>query len=270
MSGLQYFLDRLKNVIPPSPPTSGLALARLVAYAEMLGAQAVLVGIPSGTGATLDTWGSYYTLPRASGEIDATYLARLVAFQATLGGMTTQDMQAQALEGAMALGATITNPTTNPVVASTSYGAAGASLDQFAQIYGVPRKAGEADAAYAKRVLTVLTRPSTVNSTMGLILDSYFGITGTVVSDLTRTSFPQFNNGLRANNAVQCIGFDAPVLAVGGLLNVALPLGALGTGLLSAWSHPFTITGSGPLIALIETALKGQKAAGVRVATVTG
>jgi len=253
MSGLQYFLDRLRNLIPPSPPTSGLALQRLAAYAEFLGAQSAV------------------------------------------GGMTTQDMQAQNMEGAMALGATIQHPgTTTQAVIGAFPAAAGISLDRYGQVYGVPRQSYEDDSTYARRILAVLVQPSITLPILGKILDSFFSVTGTVVTDVTQASFNQFNNGVQANCGVRCVGFDAPFNTSGGGLSVAFPPGTLGrasgmlrfnTGLQTndgiqanvpgvgasgLADFPYPAIGSGPLIALVESALVNQKAAGTRVAIVTG
>jgi len=271
MSGLQYTLDRLSNLIPPAPPTSGLALERLLAYAEMLGAQAALNGIPSGSGTTLDkTWGRFFNLPRIVGEIDATYLARLVAYQAALGPMTTQDMQARNLERALAIGATISGQTTRTATTggtqtfgTTSYGASGMGLDYWGQIYGTVRAASESDAAYAVRIIKAIALPATGNASLGAALDTYFGVSGTVVTDVGRSSFNQFNNSLKANNALTCVGFDAPFLSAWGAIKVTFPYGAL-----SQFSG--VTYGSGPRVALVEAALVNKKAAGVRVAIISG
>ena len=93
------------------------------------------------------------------------------------------------------------NWTTDPyswtfTIQANAAGAGGAYLDRWGQTLGVPRFNGEADLAYAPRILAEITRPTTTNGGLERVIDDALGISGTRVLDGI-TPFKRFNSGRR-------------------------------------------------------------------------
>ena len=286
-NGQPLTLERLKRLIPPPAPTTGLALGRLTM------ASCFLSNAPVGTSAmtmqddqaTLMEQqlfvGAYCRWSTSTGMVNSLPTPPNLRAPLDPSNPAYKPPSTVSTDPRMDLWFAYDAdqpPVPVPVVANTA-GAQGAYLDAWGSVLGNSRRIGaggvmETDDVYAIRILSDIARPSTTNAGLSAIVDAALSLSyGTglsqVVDAFTSSAAPRFNNGLRAASAsttgnpawgARCSGFAAGNSTLAGCFYVLVPLTRAALNSLAVPSGAGPGAGVGP--AWVNKLLSRRKAAG--------